>query len=115
MVRNILEDLPMQYAFKAGPTDLFSGLEEAVKIVIGGAESNNTRELVDTCSRYSPQVHHVQTELDLCPEWFNQAHAVGITAGTSTPDDVIDRIERRIREIADERGDGASHSTRIDR
>jgi Ca-activated chloride channel homolog len=32
VVRNILEDLPMQYAFKAGPTDLYSGLEEAVKI-----------------------------------------------------------------------------------
>jgi 4-hydroxy-3-methylbut-2-enyl diphosphate reductase len=86
-----------------------------VVIVIGGAESNNTRELVNTCSRYSPQVHHVQTELDLCPEWFKQARAVGITAGTSTPDDVIDRIERRIREIADERGDGASHSAGIDR
>jgi Ca-activated chloride channel family protein len=32
VVRNILEDLPMQYAFKAGPTDLFTGLEEAVRI-----------------------------------------------------------------------------------
>jgi Ca-activated chloride channel family protein len=32
VVRNILEDLPMQYAFRSGPTDLFSGLEEAAKI-----------------------------------------------------------------------------------
>jgi Ca-activated chloride channel family protein len=32
VVRNILEDLPMEYAFKSGPTDLFSGLEEAAKI-----------------------------------------------------------------------------------
>jgi Ca-activated chloride channel family protein len=32
VVRNILEDLPMEYAFKAGPTDLFSGLAEAAKI-----------------------------------------------------------------------------------
>jgi Ca-activated chloride channel homolog len=32
VVRNILEDLPMEYAFKAGPTDLFTGLEEAAKI-----------------------------------------------------------------------------------
>jgi Ca-activated chloride channel family protein len=32
VVRNILEDLPMEYAFKAGPTDLFSGIQEAVKI-----------------------------------------------------------------------------------
>ena len=28
------------------------------------------------------------------------AGTVGITAGTSTPDDVIDRVERRIRELA---------------
>ncbi len=32
VVRNILEDLPMEYAFKAGPTDLFSGLTEAARI-----------------------------------------------------------------------------------
>src|SRR5207244_12297677 len=32
VVRNILEDLPMEYAFKAGPTDLFSGLEEAARV-----------------------------------------------------------------------------------
>jgi Ca-activated chloride channel family protein len=32
VVRNILEDLPMEYAFKAGPTDLFAGLEEAARI-----------------------------------------------------------------------------------
>lgn len=32
VVRNILEDLPMEYAFKSGPTDLFTGLEEAAKI-----------------------------------------------------------------------------------
>jgi Ca-activated chloride channel family protein len=32
VVRNILNDLPMQYAFKTGPTNLFAGLEEAAKI-----------------------------------------------------------------------------------
>jgi Ca-activated chloride channel family protein len=32
VVRNILEDLPMQYAFQAGPTDLFSGITEAIKV-----------------------------------------------------------------------------------
>jgi Ca-activated chloride channel family protein len=32
VVRNILEDLPMEYAFKAGPTDLMSGIVEAAKI-----------------------------------------------------------------------------------
>ena len=70
-----------------------------VVIVIGGANSNNTRELVTTCSRYCSQVRHVQTESDLLPEWFRDAGVVGITAGTSTPDHVIDGIEQRIREL----------------
>ncbi|MCA1562003.1 MAG: 4-hydroxy-3-methylbut-2-enyl diphosphate reductase [Acidobacteria bacterium] len=71
-----------------------------VVIVIGGAHSNNTRELVNTCSRYCSQVHHVQTECDLDPDWFRDVGTVGITAGTSTPDAVIDRIDQCIREFA---------------
>jgi 4-hydroxy-3-methylbut-2-en-1-yl diphosphate reductase len=75
-----------------------------IVIVIGGETSNNTRELVKTCGRYCCRVHHVQTEADLSPAWFREAHTVGITAGTSTPDDVIDRVEGRIR--AFDRGRG---------
>jgi 4-hydroxy-3-methylbut-2-enyl diphosphate reductase len=73
-----------------------------VVVVIGGAHSNNTQELVRTCRRYCSRVHHVQTELDLRPEWFAaQASTIGITAGTSTPDDVIDRVDVRIRELCE--------------
>lgn len=71
-----------------------------VVIVIGGAESNNTRELVTTCRRHCSRVHHVQTEADLRREWFRETDTVGLTAGTSTPDAVIDRVEQRIREVA---------------
>jgi 4-hydroxy-3-methylbut-2-en-1-yl diphosphate reductase len=71
-----------------------------VVIVVGGASSNNTRELVNTCSRHCSRVHHVQTESDLRPEWFLAAGTVGITAGTSTPDEVIDRVDRHVRELA---------------
>ena len=71
-----------------------------VVIVVGGAGSNNTRELVSTCSRHCSCVHHVQTEADLEPDWFLTAQTVGITAGTSTPDEIIDRVEERVRELA---------------
>jgi 4-hydroxy-3-methylbut-2-enyl diphosphate reductase len=70
-----------------------------VVVVIGGAHSNNTRELVSTCRQYCPSVHHVQTAVDLRAEWFAGADTVGITAGTSTPDAVIDGVEGRIREL----------------
>jgi 4-hydroxy-3-methylbut-2-enyl diphosphate reductase len=85
-----------------------------VVIVVGGQNSNNTRELVNTCSRHCSHVHHIQTESDLRPEWFLAAGTVGITAGTSTPDDVIDRIDQHIRALADERSRCASHAERSD-
>lgn len=72
-----------------------------VVIVIGGAHSNNTRELVQTCSRFCARVHHVQSAGELRREWFARAANVGITAGTSTPDDVIDAVERAIANMAD--------------
>jgi 4-hydroxy-3-methylbut-2-enyl diphosphate reductase len=68
-----------------------------VVIVIGGAHSNNTRELVQTCSRYCARVHHVQGAQDLLAEWFAGAEIVGITAGTSTPDEVIQGVESALR------------------
>ena len=79
-----------------------------VVIVVGGAGSNNTRELVNTCSRYCPHVHHIQTEADLRREWFFTASSVGLTAGTSTPDDVIDRVERQILTLGNGRNDTES-------
>ena len=71
-----------------------------VVIVVGGRSSNNTRELVKTCARYCARVHHVQTEADVRPEWLDGANVVGLTAGTSTPDEVIDRVESCISAIS---------------
>ena len=71
--------------------------EADVVIVVGGRSSNNTRELVKTCARYCARVHHVETDADIRPEWFDTAEVVGLTAGTSTPEDVIDRVEAGIR------------------
>src|SRR5687768_9994491 len=70
-----------------------------IVIVVGGRSSNNTRELVKTCARYCARVHHVQTDADVRSEWFDGAKVVGLTAGTSTPGDVIDRVEARIRQV----------------
>jgi 4-hydroxy-3-methylbut-2-en-1-yl diphosphate reductase len=70
-----------------------------VVVVIGGAQSNNTHELVKTCSRFCPRVHHVQTADELRAEWFRAEDAVGLTAGTSTPDAVIDDVEQTLRQF----------------
>jgi 4-hydroxy-3-methylbut-2-enyl diphosphate reductase len=71
-----------------------------VVVVIGGAQSNNTRELVQTCLHACSRVHHVQTAADLQADWFRAEDVVGLTAGTSTPDVLIDAVEGKIRLLA---------------
>ncbi len=80
-----------------------------VVVVIGGAHSNNTHELVKTCARYCDQVVHVQSAADLKPQWFVGARTVGITAGTSTPDTVIDAVEEWLVALAAQGEGSARH------
>jgi 4-hydroxy-3-methylbut-2-enyl diphosphate reductase len=69
-------------------------------VVIGGVHSNNTHELLKTCSRFCARVYHVQTASDLHEDWFRAEDTVGITAGTSTPDPVITAVEKAIGSLA---------------
>lgn len=71
-----------------------------VVVVIGGAHSNNTRELVTVCARHCARVHHIQTAVELRPEWFRPTDTIGLTAGTSTPDETIDRVHQQLHELA---------------
>ncbi|MBL9136326.1 MAG: 4-hydroxy-3-methylbut-2-enyl diphosphate reductase [Verrucomicrobiales bacterium] len=70
-----------------------------IVIVVGGPRSNNTRELVTTSSRFCARVHHIQSAADLSAAWFQPTDRVGITAGTSTPDSIIDGIEAWLRRL----------------
>jgi 4-hydroxy-3-methylbut-2-enyl diphosphate reductase len=72
-----------------------------VIVVIGGAHSNNTRQLADTCRRHGARVHRIETAADLDPSWFAGVSEVGLTAGTSTPDEVIASVERWLTEFAE--------------
>jgi 4-hydroxy-3-methylbut-2-enyl diphosphate reductase len=73
-----------------------------VVIVIGGVRSNHTRELADTCRRFCPRVHQVEDAGGLCAEWLVDVETAGLTAGTSTPDAVVDEVEQRLRALAGE-------------
>ena len=74
--------------------------QSSIVIVVGGARSNNTHELVLTSRQFCARVHHVQTAADLRQEWFRAGDIVGITAGTSTPDAVIDAVEAAVGALA---------------
>ncbi len=70
-----------------------------VMVVIGGRNSNNTRELVATCETFCERVHHIEGAEELKLSWFNGDDVVGITAGTSTPDEIIDEVETSLKAI----------------
>jgi 4-hydroxy-3-methylbut-2-enyl diphosphate reductase len=72
-----------------------------VVIVIGGAHSNNTRELVATCERHCQRVHHVRDVSDLRSTCFHEHDTIGLTAGTSTPDETIMAVEQWLNEFAE--------------
>ena len=80
-----------------------------VVIVIGGERSNNTRELVATCERHCPQVRHVQSATDLRSGWFTERDTIGLTAGTSTPDETIAAVEQWLNDFAEFQAKLAAH------
>jgi 4-hydroxy-3-methylbut-2-enyl diphosphate reductase len=66
-----------------------------VILVIGGKKSANTKHLWEICREAKPS-YLVQGADDIDPQWFTSAEVVGVTAGASTPDYVIEEVERRI-------------------
>lgn len=70
-------------------------------VVVGGRNSNNTRELAALCRSHGVPTFHVQTADDLKPDWFQACWVVGLTAGTSTPDETINDVEQALAHIAE--------------
>lgn len=68
-----------------------------VVVAIGGRASANTRKLVMAAQEEGTPAYQVERLDDIDPGWFEGKHRVGITAGASTPDVVIDEVEERIR------------------
>jgi 4-hydroxy-3-methylbut-2-enyl diphosphate reductase len=73
-----------------------------VMVVIGGRNSSNTHKLADTCAMKLPNdTHHIEIAAELKPEWFAGKKKVGVTAGASTPDYLIDEVLATIRSYDD--------------
>lgn len=70
-------------------------------IVIGGKNSANTAKLREVIADKGIAAYHVERPEEVDAAWFVGRHHVGITAGTSTPQDVIEAVHRRVSAIVD--------------
>ena len=71
--------------------------EADVMIVIGGKHSSNTRRLFEICSEECAHTYFIQTLDDLRLELPKTARLVGITAGASTPNKLIEEVQNYVR------------------
>ena len=68
-----------------------------VMIVIGGAHSSNSRKLYEICSQKCAQTYFIQTLDDLHLDISKSVKLVGITAGASTPKNIIEEVQNYVR------------------
>ncbi|MBR5267493.1 MAG: 4-hydroxy-3-methylbut-2-enyl diphosphate reductase [Lachnospiraceae bacterium] len=68
-----------------------------VMLVIGGKHSSNTQKLYEICQKECKNTYYIQTIGDLNPECISSACNVGITAGASTPNNIIEEVHTNVR------------------
>ena len=67
-------------------------------LVVGAPESSNSNRLVEVASRMNVSSHLITSAIDIEPEWLKNVTCVGVTAGASTPEFLVDQvIERLVR------------------
>ena len=69
-------------------------------IVVGGYNSSNTRKLLDVIRDHGIEGYHIERPEELNATWFSKKSHIGITAGTSTPQDVIEDVHQAVRQHA---------------
>jgi 4-hydroxy-3-methylbut-2-enyl diphosphate reductase len=67
-----------------------------VLFVVGSRGSANTRKLAETCCATNVRTHSIELADEIEDSWFHEGERLGVTAGASTPDDVIEAVVRRL-------------------
>jgi (E)-4-hydroxy-3-methyl-but-2-enyl pyrophosphate reductase len=75
-----------------------AGLVDAFYI-IGGKHSSNSIKLLAVCQEQCEQSFLIETEAEINPQDLNGARRVGVTAGASTPNWLIDQVVKRLHDI----------------
>ncbi|HHX51006.1 MAG TPA: 4-hydroxy-3-methylbut-2-enyl diphosphate reductase, partial [Clostridia bacterium] len=77
--------------------------EVDVMLVVGGRHSANTNKLASICRGAGTPAYHIEDASELDPLWFNNAYRVGVTAGASTPDWIIEEVVQRMTGLSEEK------------
>jgi len=76
-------------------------------IVVGSRSSANTRKLAETCRDTGVKTYSIESATEIDSAWLRSATGFGVTAGASTPDDVIDAVVERLRAAEQRRATGS--------
>ncbi|MGB3128465.1 MAG: 4-hydroxy-3-methylbut-2-enyl diphosphate reductase [Dehalococcoidia bacterium] len=68
-------------------------------LVVGGQDSANTKRLARICADTGVPTYHIEAAAEVDPRWLRGHYRVGVTAGASTPDEVIDEVVRALEEV----------------
>jgi 4-hydroxy-3-methylbut-2-enyl diphosphate reductase len=71
--------------------------EVDLMIVIGGKNSANTTQLTNLCKKIGVKTYHIEEAKELEKDWVKDSKKIGITAGASTPQWIIDEIINKIK------------------
>jgi len=70
-----------------------------IMVVIGGKNSSNTKQLHSICQENCKNSYLIENEKDLQDTWFTNKKTCGLTAGASTPDWVIQAVQKHIEKL----------------
>jgi len=79
--------------------------EADLVLVVGAPASSNSNRLVEVASRLGVSAYLIQNEDEVDPNWLTRVDCVGVTAGASTPDVLVQGVIRRLKDLS---RDGAS-------
>jgi (E)-4-hydroxy-3-methyl-but-2-enyl pyrophosphate reductase len=68
-------------------------------LVVGGRNSANTTRLASVCRQEGKPTHHIEVADEIRPEWLEGVASIGVTAGASTPDWVVEGVLEKLRTI----------------
>ncbi len=73
--------------------------EVEAMVIVGGRQSANTAQLTEVCRKVNPRVLQIESAEELSEDWFQGLSRVGVSAGASTPDEVIAEVVERITKM----------------